>query len=128
MKGLIRRLSRLDRRWWDYTLAGAILVAGEIELLGRSDPTLPAVLAVGLGYAWLALRRRRPVLAGVGMYVTWFTISLIVYDVQPAGMENAWVVVAEALGPMRLSLAMSTARWWGTLRAPAASTSTRAKV
>jgi signal transduction histidine kinase len=91
--GLIRRMRRLDRRWWDYGIAIAVTLIGEIELLGRNDPTPAGVLCVGVAYAWLALRRRRSLLAGTAMFATWFAISLAVYDVQPLNVPLVAVLI-----------------------------------
>jgi signal transduction histidine kinase len=93
VKRLIRRGARIDRRVWDVVLAAACVVAGEIELLTRSDPTLGGALAIAVPYALLALRRRRPLLAGTLMYAAWFAISLAVYDVQPLNVPLIAVLV-----------------------------------
>jgi signal transduction histidine kinase len=93
VKGLIRRAARIDRRWWDILLAAALVVAGEIELFTRSEATLGAGLAVAVAYSWLALRRRRPLPAGVAMFATWFTISLLVTDVQPLNIPLFAVLI-----------------------------------
>jgi signal transduction histidine kinase len=82
VKGLIRRASRIDRRVSDTVLAAAFVIAGEIELL-RVHPGVAGMIGVGLAYAMLAFRRRRPLPAGATMYATWFTLSLVAVDIEP---------------------------------------------
>ena len=67
---------------WDALLAAGFVIAGEIELL-RFHPGVVGVIGVGLAYAMLAFRRRRPLPAGATMYATWFTLSLVAVDIQP---------------------------------------------
>jgi signal transduction histidine kinase len=93
VRGLLRRAARVDRRVWDLLLAGACVVAGEIELLTRSDPTLGGALAIAVPYSLLALRRRRPLLAGSLMYASWFVISVVVYNVEPLNVPLFAVLI-----------------------------------
>jgi signal transduction histidine kinase len=79
---LIRRASRIDRRVWDTVLAVVFVIAGEIELL-RFHPGVVGVIGVGLAYAMLAFRRRRPLPAGATMYAAWFALSLVAVDIEP---------------------------------------------
>jgi signal transduction histidine kinase len=80
--GLMRRVARVDRRVWDAVLAAAFVVGGEIELLTQSDAGAPAAIGVGVAYAMIAFRRRRPLPAGAAMYGAWLTLGLAGVDIE----------------------------------------------
>jgi signal transduction histidine kinase len=74
---------RLDRRWVDRALAGLMLVAGEVELLARTDlePTALSVALMAAGYLTLLWRRSRPVTAAAAMFAAWTLFNLAGDDV-----------------------------------------------
>jgi signal transduction histidine kinase len=80
--GLMRRVTRVDRRVWDTVMAAAFAIVGEIELLTRLHPGVAGAIGVGFAYSMLAFRRRRPLPAGAAMYATWVTLSLVAVHIQ----------------------------------------------
>jgi signal transduction histidine kinase len=74
----IRRLRRLDRRRLDWAIAGAFLIAGEIEFAvlwdGGGNRAVDAVI-VAIAYLSLAWRRTRPIIAGLVMIGAWLTLN-----------------------------------------------------
>jgi signal transduction histidine kinase len=98
---VIRRLRRLDRRWIDRAIAGVLLVAGEVELLARTDldPSSLSVALMAAGYLTLLWRRSRPVVAASAMFVAWILFNVAGTDVDSLqGPFFAGLLISYAAG------------------------------
>src|ERR1044072_4355247 len=83
MKRWFRRLQRADRHVVDRWVAAAFVVIGEFEMLlqWNGGGSLPLqILLIGGGYAMLAWRRSRPVLAGAGMFACWIVANTVLVE------------------------------------------------
>jgi signal transduction histidine kinase len=97
---LLRRLTRLDRRWVDGLGAAVLVAAGLAELFVREpDAGAAAGVAIGLAYAAVALRRRRPLVAGAAFYALVLAVSIVAVDVEPLNIPLfAVIVLAWSMG------------------------------
>jgi signal transduction histidine kinase len=92
---IVRRIRSWPALWLDIALATVVGITGVIEFVTRiPDGDSPGAVAfVAAAYAFLALRRRRPLVAGIGCFAFFIAAQLLFVSLEPVNVPLFAVLI-----------------------------------